>query len=302
MAFSSSSAPAWKGVVVYIALTFAFAWIPTLLLRDVWLMLAHGAAHRLFLVSLLYAVTMGWQPLVSAWIVRRWVDSPGRHAHGLEPARSSFFAVGAFAPLVLAGASLVVSVGAHQLGLSEGWRVLEVSKPIETPPAPSLLAAATLLQAFVCTVLLIWLQALSEEIGWRGYFLVRLMQLLGPWWGLLFHGLVWGLWYAPPLLLVSGQLTGAPPLHAPAFALTCMLLGALLGWLRLASRSIIPTTVANATLTLAAGLPFLLQGTEVGLRGAAYGPPGWFPMVLLLLVLVQGRCRKAVKVPMASTR
>src|SRR6185295_16226007 len=119
----------------------------------------------------------------------------------------------------------------------------------EASQPPVLSRAIWVSAALVCSLLLVWGQALAEEVGWRGYFLVRLMERIGPWRGLLLHGLVWGLWYAPPLVFATQGLTRAP-LRSATFVLTCALLGALLGWLRLASRSVVPATVANAVLTL----------------------------------------------------
>jgi membrane protease YdiL (CAAX protease family) len=260
MASTIRADSSWKGPGLYLALTFALAWLPAFLLRDLLSGAAHGFAHPLLAASLLYTVTMGWQPLAATWLVRRWVDRPGAKEHGLHPARLPYNLLATFAPLVLAGAALLMSL------------------------------------AFGVSLLLIWLQALAEEIGWRGYFLTHLMRQLGPWEGLLLHGLFWGLWYAPPLLFMA-EASGPAPLHGVGFVLTCTLLGALLGWLRLASRSVIPTTIANAILTLSAGLPLLLQGVEVGPRGAVYGPPGWLPMALVLAALALGRCRHAVKLP-----
>ena len=76
-----------------------------------------------------------------------------------------------------------------------------------------------------------------------------------------------------------------------------MLLGGLLGWLRLASKSIVPTTLANSVLTATAGLPLLLEGDDPGLRAAAYGPAGWLPMGIVFLLLFTTRLRHDVRKP-----
>jgi hypothetical protein len=65
---------------------------------------------------------------------------------------------------------------------------------------------------------------------------------------------IWGIWYAPAFLLVDRDLTRST-LESAGFVLTCTLLGALLGWLRLVSKSVAPTTISNGVLTLTAGLP-----------------------------------------------
>ena len=74
-------------------------------------------------------------------------------------------------------------------------------------------------------------------------------------------------------------------------------LGTLFGWLRLASRSVVPVVMANATLTLAAGLPYLVHGVDAGLRSAAFGPPGWIVMVAAIGALLLSRWRFKVQTP-----
>jgi membrane protease YdiL (CAAX protease family) len=293
MARAPSAAPGWQGLLVFLLLTFGLSWGPALLFQRSWSGHEGPLAAELLAASLFYALTMGWQPLAAVWMVRRWVEPHGYLDQGLKPARPSFLALATVAPLALALAAILVAWGLHALG------VLPLDQPLAAPsaagaPGPSQSVVVT--AALLCSLLLVWIQALAEEVGWRGYFLVRLMERIGPWRGLLLHGLVWGLWYAPPLVFATQGLTRAP-LRSTTFVLTCALLGALLGWLRLASRSVVPATVANAILTLSAGLPLLLQGTEVGLRGAAYAPPGWLPMAMVLGGLALGRCRAAVAVP-----
>ncbi len=96
--------------------------------------------------------------------------------------------------------------------------------------------------AFLGTLALVVGQAFTEEIGWRGYFLPRAMERFGRWGGLVIHGAVWGLWYAPVLFFSShGQLAWFDSIaRSLGFVLSCVLLGTLLGWLRLASRSVLP--------------------------------------------------------------
>jgi hypothetical protein len=149
--------------------------------------------------------------------------------------------------------------------------------------------------AFVMTVVLLWGQAFIEELGWRGYLLPRMMQSLGPWPGLLVHGLVWGMWYVPVVALAAGA-PSSTPVRGVAFVVTGTLLGTLLGWLRLA-QSLSLAVVFNVVLTVAAGLPFILRGVDVGSRGAAYGPVGWIPLLMLVGILFIAPTRRAVRTP-----
>ncbi|HEU4406342.1 MAG TPA: CPBP family intramembrane glutamic endopeptidase [Polyangiaceae bacterium] len=282
------------------ALSFLGSWFVAASLRVFGLTVAPSAlGTRLFTTSLLYAATMGLQPLVAAWVVRRWVDAPDRLDLGLRPARWAFSLVGALgamgvAVLAALAASLAVALGAleasplhgsAEAGLASGGR--------------SVAGLIALTVAFAGTLALVGAQAFAEEVAWRGYFLPRSMERLGEWRGLLLHGAVWGLWYAPVLFFASyGSVAPFASLgRGLGFVVTCALLGTLLGWLRLASRSVVPVVVANVTLTLAAGLPYVVHGVDAGLRSAAFGPPGWLVLLAAIGGLWRSRWRSAVRTP-----
>lgn len=288
------------GIAVYLAIAFALAWAPAWLLREAWSDGAEPVVTRLLASSLLYALIMGWQPLFAVWVVRRWIDRAGYVDHGLRPSRHRFVLLATVAPIAIAATAAVL---AHLFGLLRGSDtppLLGNAEPELLLVEPSLRMALALVIAFVVTVALLWVQAFSEELGWRGYFMNRLMEEMGPWRGVTLHGAVWGIWYAPFFLLSNRELAHSLVMSG-SFVFTCMLLGTLLGWLRLRSHSVLPTTTANLMLTLLAGLPFLLQGVDVGLRGAAYGPHGWVPMVVALLAIFVCGCASIATSPPTSS-
>ncbi|MGE0321863.1 MAG: CPBP family glutamic-type intramembrane protease [Polyangiaceae bacterium] len=279
-----------RGPVTFVLLTFALSWIPCVLLGQVWTRDVPQPL-RFLIVSIIYGVSMGWQPLVAVWIVRRFVDR-GWLDDVLTTPRSPYFVLAAIAPPVLAGTAMGIALVA-------GQRNLIGTKDVAPLPQAGTLDGTLLVLACMCAALTtLWIQALAEEVAWRGYYLTRTMQRFGPLRGLALHGAVWGLWYAPCFLAANGAtLTLTSALRCLAFILTCMLLGALLGWLRLASSSVLPTTLANSALTVTAGLPLLLHGEDPGVRGAVYGPAGWAPMLLILGVILVSRYRRAIRVP-----
>lgn len=290
---------ATAGIVLFVVLSFLGSWFVAAALRVFSLNVEPSAmGTRLFATSLLYAVTMGWQPAVATWVVRRWVDPPDRLDLGLRPTRGVFSVAGVLAALAIAASATAVAWAAGAAGLLDRATLNGTAEPLgaSAPPAGGLLPVTA---AFLGVLVLVWVQAFSEEIGWRGYFLPRLMELLGSWRGLLLHGAVWGLWYAPVLFFSTygPQAALGSAGRSLAFAVTCMLLGTLLGWLRLASRSITPVVLANAVLTLAAGLPYVLHGLDAGLRSAVYGPAGWLVLLLAIAALAVSRWRAAVRAP-----
>lgn len=294
---------ATAGLALFVALSFLGSWFVAAALRVFELNVAPGAiGTRLFTTSLLYAVTMGWQPLLATWVVRRWIDPPDHMDLGLRPARRIFSVVGAAAALGFVLAAIGLAWGASALAPSlRSLGAAPLYGTAEAAPPAGALSAWTLALplAFAGTFALVWLQAFTEEIGWRGYFLPRAMERLGRWPGLLLHGAVWGTWYAPVLFFTSYRPhEGAGSLgKSLAFVVTCVLVGTLLGWLRLASRSLAPAIVANTALTLATGLPYVVHGLDAGLRAAAFGPAGWALLALSIAALARSRFRLAVQTP-----
>ncbi len=275
------------GLFVFTALSFLGSWFVAAALRVLELSTtASTFGTRLLSASLLYAAAMGWQPIVATWFVRRWIDLPTEVDLGLRPSRPRYTAIGCGGAVLLASSAALLAYVAILLGLG-GPR--PIGPVLEAPAAASALDALTLAGSLVGTVVLVWLQAFAEEIGWRGYFLPRVIERFGQWRGLVLHGVVWGVWYAPVLFFATyGSLepTGSAA-RSLSFLITCVLLGMVLGWLRLAANSLAPAVLANTTLTLVAGLPYVIHGADPGLRSAAFGPAGW----LVLLVAVAGIAR-----------
>lgn len=238
---------------------------------------------RLLHASLLYAAVVGWQPLVALLLVRRLLDRRFvDHGQRTISRRFTWFSIAI--PIGLLGGAALVDV----VVISPGTRVADVQ--LAGDGADVLLAVC----AFVGVVAVLWMQAIVEELAWRGYVLPRVMEALGPWPGLFVHGVLWGGCYAPVLLIGNGD---AQFLRMAGLVVTCGLLGIVLGWLRLASGSIAASAACNATLTICAGLPLVLQGVSPPL-GAVFEPAGWLPMLLLVfLIAIRSSLRVAIAVP-----
>lgn len=275
-----------RGLLGFLGLTFAFSWAPYLA-SGAWRLGqgGRGEGSAAALAALLYLLWMGWPPVIAALIVRRWIDPDGFVDHGLRPGKPRHLAfTGVGTGLVVLAAALI------SLTLWAGDARLARAAPLarDLPHAPLRSALLASLSVLV-TAVLTWLQSLAEEIGWRGYFLARLRERIGPVWALALHGLAWGCWYAP-FLAAANQFALAPGvLGLLQFLVTATLLGALLGVIRLATGSIVPATLANACVTLLAGLPLILQGMDTGPRGAIFGPAGWLPLGAIAAALLCSR-------------
>lgn len=250
----------------FVGITMGLSWISAALFAG---SLPGGESPpvRLFRASLYYAAVMGWQPLVGAWLAR-WVRQDRAPVPGLRGARVADVAIAVGVAAGLAAVAMVVA------------RLVGEPAPTGAGIGGGLAAAA---------LLILCVQALTEEYGWRGFPLACAVETWGPRAGLVIHGVAWGAWYAP-LFLVASSDPRSSLAAAGGFVVTCLLLGVVLGWLRLRSGSLLPSAVANVVLTVVAGLPLLLHDGSTGARDAVFRWPGWPVLgVAALLILARGR-------------
>jgi membrane protease YdiL (CAAX protease family) len=267
-------------IALFMLLTFGLSWTLVPFFGRAWV-LGTSLPNRLFGVALPYVIMMGWQPFLAVVLIRAWAEPEKKLEAGLRPAAQRYLALAIVSALSIAAmASLVNRLARTAI---QPWFAPLASA---LPNAPSSFDSMISMACMGVTLVLVWAQARSEEIGFRGYLLERTVHLCGPLPGLVVHAFLWGIWYAPVILLSRDAALGAT-LASGWFIVSSILLGALLGCLRLVGAIIAPSTAATVFLTLGAGLPFLVNGLDVGLRTRIYEPCGWIPM---LLVLVGMRC------------
>ncbi|HYO67903.1 MAG TPA: CPBP family intramembrane glutamic endopeptidase [Archangium sp.] len=130
----------------------------------------------------------------------------------------------------------------------------------------------------------------GEEWGWRGYLLPRLLPL-GQWRALVLGGVIWGLWHAP-LILLGYNYPQHPVLGILLFTVVCVLLGILLGWMRLATGSIWSAVIAHGSLNALGPVVMVLGHAgappDTALVGMT-GWPGWLVLAALVGLLVLTR-------------
>ncbi|MBL8626953.1 MAG: hypothetical protein JNK64_37035 [Myxococcales bacterium] len=182
--------------------------------------------------ALRYACLLGWQPVVVtaalAWLgaaAPRPPRPPRRATRVLE-------AVG-----VITGCAAAAAVVAWLAGAPDALPALD---------SRSALAAAAVLLG----------QAALEEHGWRGAALDWAVARWGRPRGLLVHAVAWALGYAP--LGIAAAPAVAPTVALVATLLAATAIGVGLGALRLRGGRVVPAALANAAMTIAAGVPMVL--------------------------------------------
>lgn len=128
--------------------------------------------------------------------------------------------------------------------------------------------------------------ALGEELGWRGFLLPHLMPL-GQWKAILISGVIWGVWHAPAIMQ-GHNYPGYPILGSFMMIVFCVLLGTILAWLYLNTKSPWVAALAHGSVNAVAGSPILFfqPGFNMAFGGTLVTPTAWIGMALFIAWLV----------------
>ncbi|MHB8595442.1 MAG: CPBP family glutamic-type intramembrane protease [Ktedonobacteraceae bacterium] len=119
--------------------------------------------------------------------------------------------------------------------------------------------------------------AFGEELGWRGYLLMRLLPE-GSGWAAIITGIIWGLWHIPLTLQYTLQGINQSWIGVPLNLLLFVPAGVIIAWLRLRSGSIYVASLAHAMLnSIVIIIPLLLSTKSLPLLI----PPYWWYIILL---------------------
>jgi membrane protease YdiL (CAAX protease family) len=152
-------------------------------------------------------------------------------------------------------------------------------------PAEVIIAMQVLLALTLAPFINI-LFALGEELGWRGFLLPRLMQL-GQWKAILISGIIWGVWHAPAIAQ-GHNYPGYPILGIFMMIVFCVLLGTILSWLYLNTKSPWVAALAHGSVNAVAGLPILFfeSGFNMAIGGTLAAPVAWIGIGLFIVWLI----------------
>jgi uncharacterized protein len=198
----------------FLILAFAFSWWPwpmTLMNKESVAMIPWGPAIAAMLVSWLALGGTG---------VRQLIGRLGQWRVGVR------WYVAAFGiPLATWGVAVVVAV------VFLNSRMVAALTPVDVLIFPVSFLTTALIKG-----------PLTEEIGWRGFALPRMLETLRPLRASLALGLIWFSWHLP-LLLTD------PTRPALPFALSVLAFSVILTWLHLAtSGSLVIAVVFHATV------------------------------------------------------
>jgi membrane protease YdiL (CAAX protease family) len=271
-----------KPLAWFIIIAFAISWplfLSTLLLPDL------EPATRLLATQGLWALGMwgpGFAALVATLIVAKQPFKSLR-LNTLGPKRFYLWAWLLPPVLVLLGGLLTVLIKTAQLDTEFTFMQQQLEAiGTQLPISPSMLVLIQIAQALLLGPLINIIFAMGEELGWRGFLLPKLMPL-GQWKALLISGAIWGIWHAPAIAQ-GHNYPDHPILGILLMTVFCILLGIIIGWMYLNTRSPWVAALAHGSINAWAGLPFLFlkPGFDTVLGGALTSIPGWVVMGLFI--------------------
>lgn len=229
---------AHKKILVYLVLLFAFSSV------FYYLMITAGSISG-------YTFPLMWCPGIAAILTQLFFQRNLRGlGWGLGNAR--YLGVGYGLPLlyclVVYGIVWLTGLGRVNLLVFMQQMRPSVGLPFQSPVL-YLIGYVLIMTTVVLAVGAV--QALGEEIGWRGFLVPALYQEHSFTQTGLLSGVIWLLWHSPLILFADYNNTGAPRWFGLlCFAVMVVLFSFTFAWLRLKSASLWPAVLLHASHNL----------------------------------------------------
>ena len=301
------STVAWRQVIWFVILTFALTWLVVLPLYFI------DDANLFQTLYLPVALVMMGIPALVSWGVVCKTQPKGQRAAALGFRRPrpvgrflGYLGLAFSIPLGIALLSLPIAaaLGLYTFDLENFSGLQQVFDEAGAGSMPvELMLVSQLLNVVIAAWVINLLPALGEEIGWRGWLTPQLLPL-GVIPTIAITGVIWGLWHTP-LILLGHNYPHLPGWQAVGFMVVfCTLLGGILAWLSIRSRSVWPAALGHSTINAIGGLPLIFSAettfdtAHVGITGTT----AWLVTGLVLLVLLLLKSFKPAPVPAVDPR
>jgi membrane protease YdiL (CAAX protease family) len=279
-----------KSLIIFLLITFGLAWtlfcIPLAFKSD------PQSTTYLAVWQVCFMAAM-WAPGLGAIFATRLVEKqPVIKTLRLNTLGSKrFYLIAWFLPALLLfatiGISILLGTGAFDSNFTFMRESMAKAAAGTAMPGVEILVLGQVAFALTLAPFINLLFAIGEELGWRGFLLPRLMPL-GQWKAILLSGLIWGIWHAPTTLLYGYNFPQHPYLGVLLLPTGFTLLGIILSWLTLKTRSPWVAGLGHGAFNATAGLSFffLKPGFDTALAGSPLGLAGWVPMAVLVALLI----------------
>ena len=278
--------PQRKSLTWFLFIAFAISW--PLFLASLLLPGLEPATQQMTFTGL-WALAM-WGPGIAAIIVTLAIEKQpfkSFRLNTLGPKRHYLWAWFLPPVLIVLSGLLTILLRAGQLDTEFTFMQQAMEQTgTQLPVSTSALVLIQVAQALVLGPLINVIFTMGEELGWRGFLLPRLMPL-GQWKALLISGTIWGIWHAPAIAQ-GHNYPDHPILGILLMTVFCILLGIIIGWMYLNTRSPWVAALAHGSINAWAGMPFLFlkPDFDTALGGTLTSIPGWIVMGLFIGWLV----------------
>ncbi len=276
-----------KALFWFLLIAFGFSWI----LFTLPLAFKNDQTTYLTSMQISFALAM-WGPGIAAILTTLLVNKQPFKTLRLKTLGPKRFYLWAwFLPPVLTlatlGFTLLIRSGNFDANLTMMREALAQAPATAGLPPVEILVAIQLAFGVILAPFINVLFALGEELGWRGFLLPNLMPL-GQWKAILLSGAIWGFWHAPTTLLHGYNFPQHPYLGMLVMIVGCTLLGTILSWLYLKTRSPWVAALGHGAVNASPGLAlfFLTPGFDTALGGSLLGVAGWLAMSVFIAWLV----------------
>jgi membrane protease YdiL (CAAX protease family) len=273
----------WWRIVRFVGIAFTLSWGIEIGLRPLDVPLGVRAVLAMFVPALTAAALRG--PLCHEGFADAALGFRFRSAW------RSYAAAYAVVPIALA-AGAGVALLARVQHLDPAGNLAALIRSVGGTPAHASDSASMLWLAGLATLTVAvpvnCIFTFGEEFGWRGYLLPELTRVTNVPAAALGTGAIWGLWHAPLILLDGFNYPTNRVAGVALMVALCAAVSLTLSALRLASRSIWPSTIAHAALNSQAGIILVLLAPMFSLRGAPVGVAGIAVFAAIGIVVMRG--------------
>ena len=227
-----------KRLLIYLGLAFGMAW----LVFFVFILTGHTWSGST--PEMMSLVSLGMLAPAAAHIITRKITGEGFRLSGkdsmmlgidLKGKKWVLFLVAVILPVIYATLGDVII----WLSCPEAFGITDV-RPFVAITYPLLAVVSGVVLSFA---------ALGEELGWRGYMMPKLIELIGMPKAIITGGIIWGLWHAPITCVGHNygmDYPGFPYVGIILMCLMCMALGTVLTYVTIKTGSIWPAAFMHA--------------------------------------------------------
>jgi membrane protease YdiL (CAAX protease family) len=173
-----------------------------------------------------------WCPAAGAIITRLWYQK-NLAGFGVVLGGSRWLLLGFLLPVAM---GLFMSGTAWLTGIG----------PFDGMNAAAMFSFA-FIPSFAFTLLYSMITACGEELGWRGFLVPELAEIMGFTGLALLSGGIWAAWHIPLVLFAGYHGAGPAWFSVLVFVPEVIALGLILAWLRLRSGSVIPAILFHGS-------------------------------------------------------